>query len=144
MQQSHGLTRLLTHAIIHHQPKTDPRCSAVSLRQLSYLFDVNGMLSRPRTRFNCIVLMTVRSYVLLKVDQLKKEKKRPSSDSRGATIDDPERPNGVQLRAAVRLTCQRISLFYYAGASSPSAECVGGIKRCCNPSVRLSVRLMSL
>ena len=27
----------LTHAIIHHPPKTDPSCSAVSLRQLSYL-----------------------------------------------------------------------------------------------------------
>ena len=38
MQQSQGLARLLTHAIIHHLPKTDPRCSAVSLRQLSYLY----------------------------------------------------------------------------------------------------------
>jgi len=28
----------LTHAITHHPPKTDPPCSAVSLRQLSYLF----------------------------------------------------------------------------------------------------------
>jgi len=32
---------LLTHAIIHHPPKTDPRCSAVSLRQLSYLLQIH-------------------------------------------------------------------------------------------------------
>jgi len=28
----------LTHAITHHPPQTDPPCSAVSLRQLTYLF----------------------------------------------------------------------------------------------------------
>jgi len=38
MQQSRVLARLLTHAIIHYPPKTNLRCSAVSLRQLSYLF----------------------------------------------------------------------------------------------------------
>ena len=38
MQQLHGLAQLLIHAITHHPPKTDPRCSAVSLWQLSYLF----------------------------------------------------------------------------------------------------------
>ena len=44
MQQSHGLARLLTHAIIHHPPKTDLPCSAVSLRQLSYLLSLMMMV----------------------------------------------------------------------------------------------------
>jgi len=32
-----GAEYCLTHAITHHPPKTYPLCSAVSLRQLSYL-----------------------------------------------------------------------------------------------------------
>ena len=46
MQQSHGLAPLLTHVIIHlHPPKTDPRCSAVFLRQLSYLYVLMVMMN---------------------------------------------------------------------------------------------------
>ena len=65
MQQSHGLARLLAHAIIHHPPKTDPRCSAVSLRQLSYLFSNIITLTTFLYSFRLYLLyVLVRCYVL--------------------------------------------------------------------------------
>ena len=57
MQQSHGLARLLTHAMIHHPPKTDPRCSAVSLRPLSYLLFFSHFTSK-----SLVTLRPTRSY----------------------------------------------------------------------------------
>ena len=40
-----GTEYWLTHAIKHHQPKTDQPCSVVSLRQVSYLLTSTSILS---------------------------------------------------------------------------------------------------
>ena len=72
----------LTHAITHHTPKTDPPCSEVSLRQLSYLLQLESSNVTVTDSQWYLMLWLCRELIVQTWDGVISDGKNADADSR--------------------------------------------------------------
>ena len=110
-----GAEYCLTHAITHHPPITDPTCSAVSLRQLSYLYSLLVLPQIPpwlslqtQLEFPTIVGYMRRAYLRYIICSLLSKKSCQSAPM--CRLMQPMYQSFVQKASRVWLMCSSLQL----------------------------------